>query len=235
MSHAMDKRTHDLLSLIIDQYISAGRPIGSLYLVEKLRLSWSSATIRNIMALLEEEGYMYSPHSSAGRVPTESGYRSYVESLKNFRIPTRQEAIILQATKEFLSDPEKKGAWYATLLSNIVGELVFITTNSSYCIKGFGHLSQKVEFEDETFVESLFSLLDSFEGVIQTLESRAEIGKTDMWIGTEHTLSSQCSLCVVGYRTPSYAGFIGILGPLRMNYSRNMSVMKTIEKIINNE
>lgn len=231
----MDKRTHDLLSLIIDQYISAGRPIGSLYLVEKLRLSWSSATIRNIMALLEEEGYMYSPHSSAGRIPTESGYRSYVESMLPARIPSRQEMAVRQALTLFLKDPEKNKAECASVLSNLLGELVFITTGqNSYCIKGFEHMVHKVEFQDETFVESLFSLIDSFEEVIHTFQSHAEVGKTAIWIGKEHTPSSQCSLCVVGYRTASSTGFIGILGPMRMNYSRNMSVMKIIEKIINN-
>ncbi len=231
----MDKRTHDLLSLIIDQYISAGHPIGSLYLVEKMRLSWSSATIRNIMALLEEGGYMYSPHSSAGRIPTEVGYRTYVESLQPVRIGSRQEMAVQKAVTLFLRDPQKEASQCATFLSDLIGELVFVTTGpTNYCVKGFNHLLEKVEFHDKEFVESLFSLIDSFEDVIRSLETRAEVGKADIWIGKEHTLSSQCSLCVVGYRTVSQSGFIGILGPMRMNYAKNMAVMKTIEKIIKN-
>ncbi len=227
----MDKRTHDLLSLIIDQYISAGRPIGSLYLVEKMRLSWSSATIRNIMALLEEEGYMYSPHSSAGRIPTQVGYRTYVESLQPVRIGLRQETAVQRAIAVFLADPQKEASQCATFLSDLIGELVFVTTGpTSYSVKGFTHLLEKVEFQDKEFVESLFSLIDSFEDVIRALETRAEVGKADIWIGKEHTLSSQCSLCVVGYRTISQSGFIGILGPMRMNYAKNMAVMKTIAK-----
>ncbi len=229
----MDKRTHDLLSLIIDQYISAGRPIGSLYLVEKMRLSWSSATIRNIMALLEEEGYMYSPHSSAGRIPTEVGYRTYVESLQPVRIGSRQETAVQRAVSAFLSDPASEASGCATFLSDLIGELVFVTTGPTvYSLKGFNHLLEKVEFQDKEFVESLFTLIDSFEDVIRALETRAEVGKADIWIGKEHTLSSQCSLCVVGYRTVSLAGFIGILGPMRMNYAKNMAVMRTIEKLV---
>ena len=231
----MDKRTQELLSLIIDQYISAARPIGSLYLVEKMRLSWSSATIRNIMALLEEEGYMYSPHSSAGRIPTQVGYRTYVESLQPVGIGSRQETVVGRTVIAFLEDPEKNASEFTTFLSNLIGELVFVTTSpTTYCIKGFNHLLGKVEFQDESFVESLFSLIDSFEDVIHTLEARAQVGKADIWIGKEHMLSSQCSLCVVGYRTLSHSGFIGILGPMRMNYAKNMAVMKTIARVTGN-
>jgi len=77
----LTERRQQLLQYIIDEYVGTAQPVGSGTLVEKYRLQLSSATIRNEMAKLEEEGYIGQPHTSAGRVPTERGYRYYVEAL----------------------------------------------------------------------------------------------------------------------------------------------------------
>ncbi|MCM1167002.1 MAG: heat-inducible transcriptional repressor HrcA [Lachnospiraceae bacterium] len=77
----MDKRSAKILSAIVDEYVRSGEPIGSKALAERLELGVSSATIRNIMAALEQEGYLDHPHTSAGRVPTYKGFRYYIENL----------------------------------------------------------------------------------------------------------------------------------------------------------
>lgn len=70
-----------ILRAIVDAYISGGEPIGSKYLTRDGRISYSSATVRNEMAELEDMGYLVQPHTSAGRVPSERGYRFYVDTL----------------------------------------------------------------------------------------------------------------------------------------------------------
>jgi heat-inducible transcriptional repressor len=75
------ERRQKLLQFIIDEYVNTAQPVGSGALVQKYRLPFSSATIRNEMAVLEDEGYITQPHTSAGRVPTDVGYRYYVETL----------------------------------------------------------------------------------------------------------------------------------------------------------
>lgn len=77
----MDKRSARILSAIIDEYVRTGEPMGSKALVERLGMSISAATVRNIMAALEQEGYLDHPHTSAGRVPTYRGFRYYIENL----------------------------------------------------------------------------------------------------------------------------------------------------------
>ncbi len=79
----MDKRASDILSAIVDEYIRTGEPVGSKALAEKHDFGVSSATIRNTMASLEQEGFLGHPHTSAGRVPTYKGFRYYVENLMN--------------------------------------------------------------------------------------------------------------------------------------------------------
>ena len=77
----LDPRSQAVLRAVIEEYVRSAEPVGSQTLVERYRLGVSSATIRNVMADLEEAGYLTHPHTSAGRVPTDTGYRVYVESI----------------------------------------------------------------------------------------------------------------------------------------------------------
>src|SRR6266567_8995685 len=81
MERMLNERRAQLLSLIIREYVDSAQPVGSETIVRKHELPYSSATIRNEMARLEEEGYISHPHTSAGRVPSDQGYRYYVDSL----------------------------------------------------------------------------------------------------------------------------------------------------------
>ncbi len=77
----LDERNKKVLQAVIDSYIASGLPIGSNVLVKRYDFGLSSATLRNIMAELEEMGFLTHPHTSAGRIPTDSGYRYYIDSL----------------------------------------------------------------------------------------------------------------------------------------------------------
>lgn len=80
-----ESRRQRILAAIVEQYIATGEPVGSKALLDKLDVSVSSATIRNDMAALTKLGYIYQPHTSAGRIPTQSGYRYYVDHLMQVR------------------------------------------------------------------------------------------------------------------------------------------------------
>ncbi len=77
----LDERNKRVLQAVIDSYIANGSPVGSTVLVKRYDFGVSSATLRNIMADLEEMGYLTHPHTSAGRIPTDRGYRYYIDSL----------------------------------------------------------------------------------------------------------------------------------------------------------
>src|SRR5512145_398584 len=76
----LPERDRRILGVVVQAYIEQGEPVSSLWLAGK-GFGVSSATLRNIMARLEEQGYVRQPHTSAGRVPTDLGYRSYVDRL----------------------------------------------------------------------------------------------------------------------------------------------------------
>ncbi len=81
MSTAMDARARHLLKALVESYIADGQPVGSRQLARDAGLNVSAATVRNVMADLEDEGYLCAPHTSAGRVPTDLGYRFFIDAL----------------------------------------------------------------------------------------------------------------------------------------------------------
>ena len=81
----MDDRKLDVLRAIVEDYVATREPVGSKALVERHRLDVSPATIRNDMAVLEDEGYLIQPHTSAGRIPTDKGYRLFVDRLTTIK------------------------------------------------------------------------------------------------------------------------------------------------------
>lgn len=81
MAEMLNTRSQQILEAVIEEHIATAQPVGSKAITDRLEVSLSSASIRNVMADLEEQGYLCSPHTSAGRVPTEQGYRFYVDTL----------------------------------------------------------------------------------------------------------------------------------------------------------
>jgi len=92
---ALDERKLDVLRAIVEDYVATQEPVGSKSLVERHALGVSPATVRNDMAVLEEEGYIRQPHTSAGRVPTDAGYRLFVDRLSKVKplSPAERRAI----------------------------------------------------------------------------------------------------------------------------------------------
>ena len=91
----MDDRKLDVLRAIVEDYVSTQEPVGSKALVERHHLGVSPATVRNDMAVLEEEGFITQPHTSAGRIPTDKGYRLFVDRLTGVKplTPAERRAI----------------------------------------------------------------------------------------------------------------------------------------------
>jgi heat-inducible transcriptional repressor len=80
-----DERRLEVLRAIVEDYVQTREPVGSRTLVERHRLGVSPATVRNDMAALEEAGFIAQPHTSAGRVPTDKGYRLFVDRLSDIK------------------------------------------------------------------------------------------------------------------------------------------------------
>ena len=94
ISHELSERSRRLLAALVREYIATGEPVPSQTLARESGIAVSSATVRNVLAGLEDEGYLHQPHTSAGRVPTDRGYRVFVDLLLESRKPARPTAIV---------------------------------------------------------------------------------------------------------------------------------------------
>ena len=97
----LDKRSRQVLHAVVQSYINNPEPVGSRFVTKKYALGCSSATIRNIMADLEEFGFLSQPHTSAGRVPTDKGYRFFVDSLSHSEVSMSQDEISMEFSRQF--------------------------------------------------------------------------------------------------------------------------------------
>src|SRR5438132_4087762 len=108
MSQDAADRSKRVLAALIREYIASGEPVASSLLVTAAGLGVSSATVRSMLARLEEEGYVQQPHTSAGRIPTDRGYRFYVdlllESRRISRAATAVEARLRRDSPDYLID-----------------------------------------------------------------------------------------------------------------------------------
>jgi heat-inducible transcriptional repressor len=114
----LDERARRLLKALIERYIAEGEPVGSRALARISGLELSAATIRNVMADLEEMGFIASPHTSAGRVPTPRGYRLFVDTLLTVQPVERQQAQIIEGSLQ-VAEPQRALLAAAQMLSQL--------------------------------------------------------------------------------------------------------------------
>ncbi len=173
----MDDRKLDVLRAIVTDYVSSQEPVGSKALVERHNLGVSPATVRNDMAALEEEGYITQPHTSAGRIPTDKGYRLFVDRLRAVKplSPAEQRAIqtflsgaldlddVLLRTVRLLAQVTQQVAivQYPTLSHATVRHVEVVSLSPSrlllILISSTGRVEQRTleisEHDDDTLVE----------------------------------------------------------------------------------
>lgn len=119
----MNERKQKLLMALVERHIRDGHPVGSKTLAEDHRIKASAATIRNLMAELEDKGVLYSPHTSAGRVPTAAGYRLYVDSLLASASMAQPQAHGLKKELSALLVPDQGRSELLGRASRVVAEL----------------------------------------------------------------------------------------------------------------
>lgn len=123
---SMDERKFAVLSAIVEDYVVTQEPIGSKSLVERHNLKVSPATVRNEMAVLEDEGYIVQPHTSAGRIPTDKGYRTFVDRLNEVKPLSMAENKAITQVLEGAVDLEDVMQKTVKLLSKLTGQVSLV-------------------------------------------------------------------------------------------------------------
>ncbi len=228
----MTERQRQILSAIIEQYAEVASPVGSNLLAKAF--SVSSATIRAEMAELERMGYIVQPHTSAGRIPTDKGYRFYVNGLNEEKAGDLASAAFERRAERALSlrvvhggVPERTVRSAVDTLVELTHNLGLATIGNQLYMSGLSNLFGQPEFINGIQVRQVAQLLDNLE---PWLREAALNEPLSVYIGAENPIgrTAGCSLIISRFRGPwSDRSYIGVLGPTRQSYR---DVMKLVSR-----
>lgn len=219
-----NRRQQEVFGLIVRHYVETAEPVGSRYIAR--RLSLSSATIRNVMADLEEMGYITQPHTSAGRIPTDKGYRYYIDSI--MKIKSAGEELGRSMREEYfradrsMEDALEHTAHVISGLTNYVG-LTLLAQYDRLYLDGASHIVEQPEFHDLKKLYALLRCLEEKRVLLDLLQHDFADERLIVHIGRENADShlSECSIVTKGYKIKGrVSGRLGVIGPKRMLYEK---------------
>jgi heat-inducible transcriptional repressor len=226
----MTERQQKILRAIVEQYAEVASPVGSNLLAKVFGVS--SATIRAEMAELERLGYIAQPHTSAGRIPTDKGYRFYVNTVgETGEIPAESRAErALAARVSGGGMPERAIRNAVETLVELTHNLGLATIGNQLYMSGLSNLFAQPEFSGAAQAQEVARLLDNLE---PWLYEAAPNKPLSVYIGHENPIgrNSGCSLIISRFRSPySDRSYVGVLGPTRQSYRGVMSLVQRAGK-----
>jgi len=232
----MTPRQTAILRSIVEQYAEVASPVGSNLLAKAFNVS--SATIRAEMAELERLGYIMQPHTSAGRVPTDKGYRLYVNQVTEAdeSVPERRAERALSARVQDAGMPERTIRNAVDTLVELTHNLGIATLGDQLYMAGLSNLFGQPEFMHPGQVQEVARLLDNLQPWLQEAAPNEPLS---VYIGRENPIGrgAGCSLIISRFRSPySDNSYIGVLGPTRQSYKDVMNLVRrageTLEEVL---
>ena len=235
---AMKPRTLAILKALVDDFVHSATPVSSQRLLESHSLGVSSATVRNEFAVLEEVGLIRSPHVSAGKIPTEEGYRFFVQQLP---VSDQKQELLIQKFFEERAQAYQKAKAREHIFETLQviadcsrnAALVVLDNEETFYL-GLSHVLRSPEFvHNPGEVASMVEVLEGRERLIQLIRSLpVQTQEAKIFIGEDDLLTeiASCSLVAQRFETKFSAGILGILGPMRMNYLNNKILLESAIK-----
>lgn len=224
----MKERKEKILKAIIEIFVRTASPVGSIVLKEAAHFDISPATLRNEMASLEEEGLLTQSHASSGRIPTPAGYRMFVNDLViDSVLREKVLASFLEERKKYFQKKREDQMVYdvISILTKMTNNIAFATIPSAKrtFFLGFSRMIREPEFmaaAEET--SGIFRVLEEdFYNLLISLNVGDDV---EIFIGKENIIDEiqSCSLLVSRFQALESEGFFGIIGPMRMDYAKNL-------------
>jgi len=231
----LSDRQEQILNLLIQEYVDSAEPVSSQYLEKKYKFGVCPATIRIEMQKLTNDGYLGQPHTSAGRVPTDKGYRFFVDQLlreKSFE----EKEYFSDFWEEFEKEVEDSFRFTRLMAKKIAQETsslasAYFPEEDIMVKEGWSGIFKEPEFEDLGYLERFARTADVFEEKIGEFDKK----EIQVFIGGENPLpqAKDFSLIVSKFSLPDdRVGFMAILGPKRMPYEKNINLINSFNKFL---
>jgi transcriptional regulator of heat shock response len=231
----LSQRQAKILAALVKVNCESSEPVASRDLVEKFDFGLSSATIRNEMAALEKMGYIRQPYTSAGRVPTDEGFRYFVNQLMDrVKLSMREQESLKVEILKLQSINAEVGRRIAKVLSAHTAQASFAIFPEEISTVGLSNVldNHHLPPEDAREIAEFFDNIDEYaDDMIANYGDQ----QPTAFIGKELKLSkrSDYTMIVSGLKLPSgKQGVIGLIGPKAMQYHKNISLMEYITKLV---
>ncbi|MFH1099187.1 MAG: hypothetical protein V1723_04720 [Candidatus Uhrbacteria bacterium] len=228
----LDNRKISILFTIIDEHIRTAEPVASQAVLDSGAIDAGAATIRNEMYVLEEEGYLTQPHASAGRVPTESAYRLYIETIQRAqRVRLEDVAAAVRMALATEVDARAFGKTIAQLLAPQATQAIVVGfgRGETYTT-GLSYLVVQPEFQEPKIMQPFSEAMDRLDETLEALNSLLN-GSPRAIIGSENPFGEQCGTVASHLALPAgHTITLGIVGPMRMAYNHNFGLIETVKE-----
>jgi len=222
----MNNRQATILKILINEHIQTAQAVSSNFIVDKYHLNISSATVRNELMELENEGYIIQPHTSAGRIPTEKAYHWYLAGLD---LDTVSTSINWEQETSYDEPGLKSLAKQLAESSGLAVFWAFHRHNVYYT--GITKLLHQPEFAHGDTIYDISDIIDRVDEIINDNFNNF-IGGPQILLGQKSPFGPSTATVLSKYQADTAQGVFGILGPLRQNYQLNWQLIKYLyEKI----
>ena len=235
----LTERQQSILGAAVREYVATAAPVASGDLVRKYQLPYSAATVRNEFLELDRAGYLTQPHTSAGRVPTDRGYRFFINrELKadgEERVGPRETEALREIRS--LGDPVE----FVRQSSRILAELThnFVLTgfpqDELFYKAGLAEVMEEPEFKNLECVHEFTRLAEAIEDEIQNAFASLEFDEPQTFIGSENPIrqARRYGMIVSSCGTPfAKQSVIALVGPKRMDYGHHVAVLREFRELL---
>jgi len=231
-----ESRRKAILTATINKYIQAATPVASEDIAGDFDLS--SATIRNIFAEFEETGFLTHPYTSGGRIPTDKGYRYYVDFLisQMALLDEEKEHIVNEYKREMrrFEDALEETSEVISAITHYAGIVSFLDWQDKFFYKGISRIIEQPEFHSFDKIRLLIRLMEDKQRLLDII-NRNFTGKIKVYIGQELGCPEMdnCSLVVSSYNLKNKpSGRLAVLGPMRMEYKHIIPTLEYISDVL---
>ncbi len=234
----LSDRKKQVLEAIVSDYVDTAEPVGSFTITHHYIRRVSPATIRAEMAELEHIGHITHPHTSAGRIPTDLGYRYYVDNIMEKKnLSGKEIALIKNGIKQIGRGIEQVLRGTAKIISSLLGQVAVFASFGKDRFRiyssGLSNILKQPEFSDVAHARRVMELIEHEDLLARILEEYSRKQDLNIFIGHENRFreTQDLSIIVAQHKLRGLSpGAIGIIGPTRMDYDRITSILNYLTK-----
>ena len=227
-------RKNRVLEAIVRAHVETAIPVGSKQIAKTLGLS--SATIRSVMFELEKAGFVKQPYTSAGRIPTDLGYRKYVDNMMSLKEILQDETYLdireYVNKKRFFEEIIEATSHAISEITNYTG--IALSPRNKLYFDGTYHMLEQPEFNRLSMARDFLKIIEEKDDLMNIMSQDLEERGTVIHIGRENLLDGlrECTIITASYKFKNeVSGNIGVIGPMRMKYEEVVPIVEYLAEM----